>query len=102
MKITLDVGDREKYRIEYDRNWFTGKERLSAHGQHIASRSMSSSNYVSVLLARRYEFYEFTVGAPEPKAIIFEKERPLRMVDFRPLTYRVFVDGKLIFQRRGY
>jgi len=100
MKFALEVGDQERHHIEYARNWFTGKERLSADGQLIASRSiLSPSNYVSFPLARRYEF---SVGTSEPHAVVFEKERPLLVAGVRPHTYRVFVDGKLVFQRRGY
>ncbi len=100
MKFTLEIGDREKHRIDYVRNWFTGNERLFADGQLVASRSiLSPSNYVSFPLARRYEF---TVGTSEPHKIIFEKERPLLGAGGRPHTYRVFVDGKLVFQRSGY
>jgi len=100
MKFTLDVGDREKHRIDYARNWFTGKEQLYADGELVASRTiLSASNYVSFPLARRYEF---SVGTSEPHQVVFEKERPLLFAGGRPHTYRVFVDGKLVFQRRGY
>ena len=100
MRFSLDIGDTDRHRIEYERNWFTGKERLLADGELVASRTiLSPSNYVSFPLARRYEF---TVGTTKPHAVVFEKERPLLIAGIRPHTYRVFVDGQLIFQRRGY
>jgi hypothetical protein len=71
-----------------------------ADSQLIANQTiLSPSNYVRFSLARRYEFI---VGTSEPHAVVFEKERPLLVAGFRPHTYRVFVDGTLVFQRRGY
>jgi hypothetical protein len=80
MKFTIEIGQQEKHRIDYYRNWFIGTERLSADGQLIASRNvLSLSNYVSFPLCRRYEF---TVGRSEPHTVVFEKQRPLLLLDF--------------------
>jgi hypothetical protein len=100
MKISLEVGEKERHRIEYSRNQLWGTERLLADGKLIARRTVVSlSNYWSFPLCRRYEF---TVGNSEPHTVVFEKERPLLFAGFRPHTYRVFVDGKLIHEERGY
>ena len=100
MKFTLEVGDKEKHRIGYYRNWFFGTERLWADGLLIASRSVfSPSNYVSFPLCRRYEF---VVGQAEQHTVILEKQRPLLFAGIRPHIYRVLVDGKPVFEKQGY
>src|SRR5690348_11165090 len=100
MKFSIEIGDKERHRVDYSRNWFTGNERLSVDGEVIASRSiLSLSNYVSLPLARRHDF---TVGNSEQHTAAFEKERPLILAGFRPHTYRLFVDGSLVLERTGY
>lgn len=100
MKFTLEIGDKEKHRIDYYRNWFFGTERLRADGEIVASRSaVSPSNYVSIPLCRRYEF---NIGTSEPHLVVFEKERPLILAGIRPHKYRVFVDGKLVHEQEGF
>lgn len=97
MKFTLEVGQQERHRIDYTRNWFTGKESLLADGQVVASRTiLSPSNYWSFPLTRRYEF---SVG---PHAVVFEKQRPLLIAGLRPHTYRILVDGRLVHEQSGY
>jgi hypothetical protein len=100
MTFTLEVGEKEKHRIDYYRNWFWGTERLTANGQVVASRSVASpSNYVSFPLCRRYEF---TVGETEKHTVVFEKQRPLLFAGVRPHLYRVLVDGALVFEKQGF
>ena len=100
MNISLTVGSNAEHRIEYTRNWFTGAEQLKADGKVIASRSVVSlSNYVSFPLCRRYEF---TLGTDESLPVVFEKERPLLLAGLRPHTYRIFVAGKLVHERKGF
>jgi hypothetical protein len=100
MKFTLEIGENEKHQIDYYRDWFFGNERLRLDGQILASRNIiSPSNYVSFPLCRRYEF---TVGTVEKHSVVFEKERPLLIAGFRPHTYRILVDSKLVFEKKGY
>jgi hypothetical protein len=40
MRFSLDIGDTDRHHIEYERNWFTGKERLLADGKLVARRSI--------------------------------------------------------------
>ncbi len=100
MKFKLDIGQQEQTQIEYSRNWFLGTERILANGHLIASRSATSpSTHFSFTRFRRYEF---TVGSSEPQEVVIEKERPQFFAGFRPHIYRVFVDGKLVHEQRGY
>jgi hypothetical protein len=100
MRFTIEIGEQEKHRIDYYRNWFVGTERLSADGDLIASRSvLSHSNYVSFPHCRRYEF---TVGRTEVHTVRFEKQRPLLLAGLRPHIYRIFVDGKLVHEQQGF
>jgi hypothetical protein len=34
--------------------------------------------------------------------IVIEKDRPLLFAGFRPQTYRLFIDGKLVQQQSGF
>lgn len=100
MKFTLEIGEKEKHQIDYYRNWFWGTERLRADGKLVASRSVvSPSNYVSFPLCRRYEF---SVGEVEKHTVVFEKQRSLLFAGVRPQVFRVLVDGKLVFEKRGF
>lgn len=100
MEFTVDIGQQERTRLQYSRSWFSGEERIVANGNLIASRSMfAPSTHFSF---RRIRRREFTVGLSEPHEVIIEKERPLLFPAFRPNTYRVFVDGALVHEQRGY
>jgi hypothetical protein len=100
MKFTIEIGEQERHRIDYLRDWFGGTERLSLDGKVLMERPANSpSNFFSLPLCRRFEF---RVGGTEPHSIPFEKQRPLFLAAFRPHRYRVFLDGALIHEARGY
>src|ERR1043166_8257685 len=87
MKFAIDVGNAEKTRIEFSRNWFTGRMQTLADGQPVAEQSpLSPSTHFSLRLKR---CYEFDVGKTERHHVVIEKERPLLLAGFRPQTYRV-------------
>jgi len=100
MRFTLEVGDKEKSRIEFSRNWFTGAMRALVDGRRVAEQSpLSPFTHFSGARKRRYEF---SVGKTETHQVVLEKERPLMIAGFRPQTYRVFVDGQLVHEQSGY
>jgi hypothetical protein len=100
MKFTVEVGDNEKSRIELYRNWFTGAMQILVNGEQVAQQSwLLPSTHFSFSRKRRHEF---GVGEVEKHQVVIERERPLIIAGIRPHTYRVFVDGKLIHEQRGY
>ena len=100
MKFTLEVGDQEKTKIEFSRNWFTGTMKILADGKRVACQSaFDPGTHFSVKLKRRYQFL---VGKTEKHWVVLEKERPLLMAGARAQTYRVFVDDKLVHEQSGY
>jgi hypothetical protein len=100
MKFALEIGDREKSKVEFSRNWFTGAMQILVDGLRVAHQSpLSPATHFGVKLKRHYEF---EVGKVEKHKVVLENERPLLLAGFRAHTYRVFVDGQLVHQRSGY
>jgi hypothetical protein len=100
MRFTLEVGDNEKSRINFSRSSFTGAMQILVNGEAVARDSwLSPSTHLGFTRKRRYEF---VVGKVEKHQVVIEKERPLLFGGVRPQTYRVFVDGQLIHEQRGY
>ena len=100
MKFTLEVGDKEKSKIEFSRNCWTGTMQTLVDGRRVARQSLFSPfTHFSFAKKRRYEF---SVGKTETHKVVLEKERPWLAAGFRPQTYRVFVDGKFVHEQSGY
>ena len=100
MRFTLEVGDNEKSKIEFSRNWFTGAMQLLVNGEQVAQQSwLAPSTHFGLTRKRRHQF---VVGKDEKHQVVIEKERPLIIAGVRPQTYRVFVDGQLIHEQSGY
>jgi hypothetical protein len=100
MRFTIEVGDKEKSRIEFSRSCFTGAMRTVVDGRRVAEVSpLSLSTHFTFKMKRRYEF---VVGRTEPHKVILEQERPLLFAGFRRQTYRVLVDGRLVHEQIGY
>jgi hypothetical protein len=100
MKFTVEIGDKEKSKIEFSRNCFTGAMLARVDGQRVARQSpLSLFTHFSFTKKRTYEF---SVGKTETHKVVLEKERPWLIAGFRPQTYRVFVDGQLVHEQSGY
>jgi hypothetical protein len=100
MKFTLEIGDKEKTKIQFSRNWFTGSMKILADGKRVAHQSpFDGGTHFHAGLKRRYEF---EVGTTEKHKVVLEKERPLLMAGGRAQTYCVFVDDKLVHEQSGY
>jgi hypothetical protein len=94
MNISLKI-ESEGNCLEYIGNWFTGSESLSVDGKTIIVRN-KKENYF------RYQRDEFSVGIENKHHVLFEKEKPIFFVTLQPPTYRIFVDGKLVFEKIGF
>lgn len=100
MKFEIRVGPQSEHVVAYSRNWFSGEEWLRANGHPVAEKSAGSlSTHVNLELKWRQEFQ--LPGSP-PLLLAFERERPLFFAGFRRHTYRLFVNGQVVFERRGY
>jgi hypothetical protein len=100
MKFTVEVGETEKIKIEFSRNWITGAMNTMADGVRVAYEDpFAASTHFSTRSKRRYTF---TVGRVEKHDVAVEKERQFLLAALRPQTYRVFVDGVLRHQQSGY
>ena len=100
MKFTLEIGDREKSKVEFSRNCFTGAMQTLVDGKRVARQSPFSP--FTHFYGGRLRRYEFSVGKAETHKVVLEKERPWLIAGFRPQTYRVFVDGKLVHEQEGF
>lgn len=100
MKFALEIGEKEKSKVELSRNWFTGAMQILVDGNTVVYKSpFSLSTHFSFRLKRHYEF---DVGGAEKHKVRLEKERPPLWAAFRAQIYRVFVDGQLSYEQRGF
>jgi hypothetical protein len=100
MNFVLEIGDKEKSKVEFSRKWFTGAMKILVDGLRVAHESpLSPATHFGVKLKRHYEF---EVGKAEKHKVLLENERPLLLAGVRAHTYRVFVDGRLVHEQSGY
>ena len=100
MKFEFEVGTNEKHLITFSRNWLTGSMSFKSDGRELFSQNaLNPTTHVSVTLVHSHTV---AVGISEHHVIRIERERPLLMAGFRPHSYRVFIDDRLIQARRGY
>jgi hypothetical protein len=100
MKISFEVGSRERHRLVFTRNWFTGRMTLSVDGEPATLQSpWDPSTHYNLTLVKNYEV---KVGDPEVHSVRIEHTRPLILAGMRPHTYRVFADDQLLVKRHGY
>ena len=100
MRFALKVGDEERCRIEFSRNWFTGRASVNLDGESTTLKSpFKLSTHFSF---QRVNRYECTVGRRPTHKVVIEHERPLLFGGFWPNTYRVFVDGSLAEEHCGF
>jgi hypothetical protein len=94
VQFTFDV---DGTRVEFSRNWLTGRCTLhTSRRDEVLQSSLNSFTHYSMKPKRQWHF---SVGG---HAVIIEKERPLLLAGLRPQTYRVFVDGKRVLKRNGF
>lgn len=101
MQFAVEVGgSKEHSRIEVHRDPITGSLRIMADGKTVAERSpLSPFTHFSLQTVHRYAF---AVGHAHQHNVVVEHERPLFFAGFRAHRYRVFVDGELVHEQRGY
>ena len=120
MKFSFEVGESERHRIDFSWNQLIGTLRIKVYGELIrkdvtpmwspvswSGSPVASSDEKWNILDSGFEVqlvdkWEIEVGAAERHKIRIEKERARLVAGFRWQKYRVFVDGQLIKERKGY
>jgi len=94
MRITIEVAGES---VEFYRNWFTGSAKLRVAGAERALQDpLDPSTHFSWNLTRRLRCEVAS------HMVVIEKQRPVLFAGFRPQTFRILVDGKLVAEQRGY
>jgi hypothetical protein len=100
VRLSFEVGEAEKSRLEFNRDWFTGRTVMTVNGNPIELASpWDLSTHFSAQLTQRYQF---TVGDKERHEVVIEKKRPLFLGGFRRHMYQVFVDNSLVAESYGF
>ena len=92
MQFKLEVGP-EKSLVEFQRDAKWGTVRISVDGRTAFERKTVGFSFALT------ENYEVNVGS---QTLFVEHKRPLLCAGFRPHNYRVFLDGQLIHEQRGF
>ena len=100
MKFSFDIGNEETHRVEFERNWFSGRTKIQVDGESAQLKNpwLLTTHFNKEFVVK----YEFTVGRKECHELIIEHERPQYMGGFFPHDYRVIVDGVLLQKHHGY
>ncbi len=118
MKMEFTLGQDEKHTINFSWEQMIGTSCISVDGKVVLRGRPLAIDEVKLLLNKykylydiyinrrvpwqRIRSWDFEVGDQERYFVRIEKERPLLLAAFRPHSYRVYIDGDLIIERRGY
>lgn len=91
MKLTFEVGQSERHRVEFAFNKFWGSLSITVDGKKV----VNTLRVGSVSLVKTYEFI---VGTNEQHQVRIEKHRELMFAGFRPQKVFAFVDGRPVAQ----
>ena len=94
MQFSFIVGAHEKHQVDFSFDQFIGNLEIKVDGQRV----VNDFRMLSLFLTKRYEF---TVGTQEQHHVVIEKKRKLFLAGFRPQTYRILIDGKLVQTHEG-
>ena len=94
MQFSFIVGAHEKHQVDFSFDQFIGNLEIKVDGQPV----VKDFRMLSLFLTKRYEF---TVGTEELHHVTIEKKRKLFLAGFRPQTYRILIDGKLVQTHEG-
>ena len=96
MQFTAQIGSKPSQLVFYRSPWL-GTMRILLDGHLVAERSpLAFGTHFTFQRLRRYEFHA------EAHDVVVEHERPLLFAGFRPQTFRVLVDGKVVHEQHGY
>jgi hypothetical protein len=94
VEFTFDV---DGVPVKFARSWLSGRMSVIVDGkEQVLQAPTDISTSISVILKRQWPI------KVKGREVIIEKERPLLMSAFRRHTYRIFIEGKLVLERRGF
>jgi len=94
MRLAFEI---DGHTVEYSRNWVTGRAVLNTGTETMVLQSPTNfTTHFDVTLTKEWQC------SVQGHAIRIEKKRPLLLAGIRPQTYRVFVDGELVQERKGF
>lgn len=100
MRFTYTVGTTEPNAVEFERNWFSGRLRVTVDGREILENSIiNPGTHFWLTLEKEYTF---EVGTTEKKKIRIVQRRPLWFAGFRPHTYSFYCDEVMMGQHKGF
>jgi hypothetical protein len=75
--------------------------------QELEILSQKYKNFYEILKQRGIPFplirsWDLEVGEAEKHHVRIEKERPLLLAGFRAQKFRIYVDGELVLEKRGF
>jgi len=83
--------------VEFRRSWWTGEATLNVSGRSVGLQSdrdffVSFSSPLTKVWRQQVAGHELSI----------EKLRPRLLPAFRPHEYRVFIDGQIVYDTKGY
>lgn len=118
MKFSFEVGNKEKHSVDFSWNQFWGSLKIKVDDQLIKSKAItmnSPTNLFNKLEAPSEEKWDiggleiqlidrwvFDIGEQEKHQVKIEKERDKAFAWAKPQKYRVYIDNKLVEERKGY
>ena len=118
MELIIDVGDEERHTLEFYWGQFLGSVRVKVdgdvvyRGRPIAFEELETLSHPYLYLYRTFiaqttptllvRTWEFTVGSSESHLVRIDKLRPKLLAGIRPSLFRIFIDGELVGEERGY
>jgi hypothetical protein len=94
MQFSFRVGVQEQHQVDFSFDQFIGNLEIRVDGQPL----VKDFRLLSLKLTKRYEF---EVGTEERHQIAIEKKRKLFLAGFRPMQYRILIDGQLVQTYEG-
>jgi len=94
MQFSFLVGIQEQHQVDFSFDQMIGNLEIRVDGQPL----VKDFRMLSLRLTKRYDF---TVGIVEQHQIAIVKKRKLFLAGFRPMQYRIFVDGQLVQTHEG-
>lgn len=100
MNLKFKLGENKPVDLTIKRNWFTGNFVYFEDGEkHQLKNPLDLTTHFSFKL--RWD-YKFEVGKIEKYKIVVKHTRSRLFAGFRPQTYEIYVNGKLLKTYTGY
>lgn len=118
MKFSFEVGQQEPHKVEFYWGQMFGNMQIKVDRRIVDERKFklfSNNNLtqnlevpvdekwnVGIMEIQLVESWSFQVGIYEKHSVRIEKERAKFFAGFRPHKYRIYIDGELYDEYKGY